>query len=82
MSVINCHICDANPAEKQQFNGGGLAEGIVCPVCYQPTCRYHLGTVRWRWRKSGETDHALVCKSCLRSYEHRHWDKYNRDWIT
>ncbi|NJN55032.1 MAG: hypothetical protein HC804_09920 [Anaerolineae bacterium] len=59
-----------------------LAEGEVCPVCYQPTCRNHLGTVRWRWRSSGAVDSALVCKECLRSYRHRDWDKYNRDWIT
>ena len=80
--VKRCHICDQDPFIKKRYGGGGLAEGIICLVCYQPTCRFHLSTVRWRWRASGEVDSALVCKDCVRSYAHRHWDAFNRDWIT
>lgn len=82
MSVKQCYICNKDAIARRQFGGDGLAEGEICPVCYQPTCRFHLGTVRWRWRSNGEVDSAQVCKECLRSYRHRDWDKYNRDWIT
>lgn len=82
MAVKYCYLCNQNPTIKQQYAGRGLAEGEMCPVCYQPTCRMHLSTVRWRWKSSGETDSTLVCKDCVRTYKHRDWDRYNRDWIT
>ncbi|MCZ7672687.1 MAG: hypothetical protein M5U34_39005 [Chloroflexi bacterium] len=59
-----------------------LAEGEYCPICYQPTCRRHLSVVRWRWRESEELDSGLVCKNCVRTYAHRSWDVFHRDWIT
>ncbi|GAB4271994.1 MAG: hypothetical protein Kow0080_17920 [Candidatus Promineifilaceae bacterium] len=82
MAVHTCHLCDENPAEKRLYGEHGLAEGEICPTCYQPTCRYHLTVVRWRWRSTGEVDSALICKSCKSSYAHRSWDAVNRDWIT
>lgn len=82
MAVKYCYMCNEDEAAKRRYGGDGLAKGEVCPICYQPTCRHHLGTVRWRWRRSGEVDAALVCKGCLRSYKHRAWDKLNREWIT
>lgn len=80
--VARCHLCDSNPGERRLFGREALNEGVVCPICYQPTCRFHLTVVRWRWRASGETDSALACKACVRTYAHRDWDRYNRDWIT
>lgn len=82
MSVRFCYLCNENPLEKRRYGNHGLADGEVCPICYQPTCRYHLTTVRWRWLDSGEVDDALVCKECKRTYAHRSWDAVNRDWIT
>jgi hypothetical protein len=82
MSVKFCVLCNEDPAAKRLYGGDGLAEGDYCPICHQPTCRFHLTTVRWRWRESGETDSALVCKNCSRTYAHRNWDAFNRDWIT
>lgn len=82
MSIPYCSICNENPIERRRYGRQGLAEGADCPVCYQPTCRYHLTTVRWRWRQNNEVDSALVCRRCQRSYAHRHWDAVNRDWIT
>ncbi len=82
MAVKYCQMCNEDPEAKQQYQGQGLADGEVCPICYHPTCRPHLGTVRWRWKNSGQLDSALVCKVCLRSYQHRDWDKYSREWIT
>lgn len=82
MAVNYCQMCIENPGEQSRYGDRGLGQGEVCPVCYNPTCRHHLGTVRWRWRKSGELDAALICKDCLRAYKHRDWDKFNRDWIT
>lgn len=80
MAVKYCYLCNQTPGKRPSIQA--LAEGIVCPVCYQPTCRTHLVTVRWRWRSSGQTDSALICQECRRSYKHRDWDRYNRDWIT
>ena len=82
MSVTYCYICASNLREQKLYGQQGLAEGLVCPLCYQPACRYHLTTVRWRWRETGETEAALVCKDCKRSYVHRQWDVHQRDWIT
>ena len=82
VAVNNCQMCQDNPEAQKQFADNGLADGEICPVCYNPTCRNHLRTVRWRWRKTGELDSTLVCQDCLRSYKHRDWDRYNKDWIT
>ena len=82
MAVTRCYLCDENPVEGRRLGGTGLSEGSDCPICYQPTCRYHLTTVRWRWRGSGALDEALICKECRRRYAQRDWDAYNRDWIT
>ena len=68
--------------EARRYGDGGLAEGVDCPICHRPACRYHLATVRWRWRESGELDAALICKECRRTYAQRDWDAVNRDWIT
>ncbi|MCA9993796.1 MAG: hypothetical protein H6988_08205 [Pseudomonadales bacterium] len=82
MAVSRCHECEQDPLEKRRYGGSGLAEGSACPICYQPTCRYHLTTVRWRWRDGGQLGDTLICKACKRSYAHRSWDVANRDWIT
>ena len=82
MTVQRCHLCEENPLEARRYGNGGLETGEDCPICFQPTCRYHLTFVRWRWRDSGRVDSALVCKQCKRSYAHRDWDVANRDWIT
>lgn len=82
MAVKYCTYCDQHPDEKGRVGSSGLMAGINCPVCYEPTCRHHLATVRWRWRRDGKVDAARVCKACQRSYKHRDWDKLNRDWIT
>ncbi|MCA9972796.1 MAG: hypothetical protein KC425_21405 [Anaerolineales bacterium] len=81
MAIKYCHICNEEPFARRA-TAEALAEGDICPVCFQPTCRRHLTTVRWRWRDSGEADAALVCRTCQRSYAHRSWDAHNRDWIT
>lgn len=82
MSVKYCHLCNQEPFGQNLPDPAALAAGEVCPICYQPTCRRHLTTVRWRWRESGEPDAALVCRECQRSYAHRSWDAHHRDWIT
>jgi hypothetical protein len=82
MSVQHCHLCAADPLEGQRYGSGGLADGTLCPICYRPTCRYHLTTVRWRWRENGGLGADLICKTCRNSYAHRDWDAANRDWIS
>jgi hypothetical protein len=82
MSVLSCHLCERNPLEARRYGGEGLAEGQNCPICFEPTCRYHLTYVRWRWRETGEVEAALVCKECKRTYAHRDWDAFHREWIT
>ncbi|MCA9935315.1 MAG: hypothetical protein KC415_15375, partial [Anaerolineales bacterium] len=77
MAVRYCYLCQQEPF-AQRAGETALEEGDTCPVCYQPTCRRHLTTVRWRWRSSGETDSALICRQCQRSYAHRTWDAHNR----
>lgn len=79
MAVKSCHICNK---DRSQSGSEALADGIICPVCYQPTCANHLATVRWRWRNSGQVDSAQVCRDCVSSYKHRNWDRYSREWIT
>lgn len=83
MSVTHCHICDKNPVEAQQFAQGGFADGAACPICLRPTCRYHLVTVRWRWRTvARDLDSAQICRECKRAYKHRNWDPLHREWIS
>lgn len=82
MAVTRCYLCDQDLIIKRRYGGGGLADGELCPICSAPTCRYHLTTVRWRWRDSSTTDSALICKECKRTYQHRNWDAHRRDWIT
>lgn len=83
MSVYSCHICESNPEERQRLSDDGLAEGVVCPVCHRPTCAHHLVTVRWRWRDQGRgLDSARVCRECKRTYRHREWDPFLREWIS
>ncbi len=82
MSIKYCYICQQQPFAASQTTPEALTEGEICPICYQPTCRQHLTTVRWRWRDSGATAAALVCRDCQRTYAHRNWDALNRDWIT
>lgn len=82
MAVQRCHLCEEDPVEARRYGSAGLEEGLLCPICYRPTCRYHLTTVRWRWRSNGHLDAGLICQSCKRSYAQRDWDVANRDWIT
>ena len=82
VSVKRCYLCDQDPLVKKRYGGGGLAEGMDCPLCFQSTCRYHLTVVRWYWRDSGEVGSALVCQECKRTYQHRNWDVMHRNWIT
>ena len=82
MAVKYCHLCRQDPAASRRYGRQGLAEGIECPICYQPTCRYHLTVVRWRWRDTAEVDSTLVCRRCQRTYAHRYWDALKREWIT
>lgn len=81
MTIKYCHLCQQEPVAQRAVSAD-LAQGDVCPICYQPTCRRHLATVRWRWRQSSEPDAALVCRQCQRTYAHRNWDALNRDWIS
>lgn len=82
MSVPQCHVCNANPDEHQIYGDSGLEGGDYCPVCYRPTCKNHLVTVRFRWTKDRRVDSALVCIQCKKTYQHRYWDVANRDWIS
>ncbi len=82
MAVTHCHICDSNPEDKRRYGDAGLEDGIICPICLRPTCRFHLGTVRWRWRDSGKLDSARICLACKNAYRHRDWDPVRRDWIS
>lgn len=82
MAVQRCYLCEENPIEGRRYGGDGLAQGGDCPICYRPTCRFHLTVVRWRWREDGRRDSALICKECRRTYAHRNWDAVHRDWIT
>ncbi|MBE0690501.1 MAG: hypothetical protein IH587_10320 [Anaerolineae bacterium] len=82
MTVTYCHICNNEPQEKRSYGDEGLDQGDYCPVCHRPACRFHLGTVRWRWRNTGKLDSARVCMSCKNSYSHRDWDPVHRDWIS
>jgi hypothetical protein len=80
--VTWCHICEDNPQDKRRYKGDGLAEGKNCPICFAPTCRYHLSTVRWRWKKEGSLGADQICKECKRTYRYRSWDILNREWIS
>jgi hypothetical protein len=82
MSVNRCYICDQNPRDKRRYGEEGLVAGQECPICYEPVCRYHLATVRWRWKNNGHVESAQICRECQRSYRHRSWDTLNRDWIS
>ena len=82
VTIKRCHICDGDPEIKRRYRGDGLAAGKECPICYAPTCRYHLATVRWRWKKDGSVDADQVCQECKRAYRHRSWDTLNREWIS
>lgn len=80
--VPYCQYCRNDPEFARLVGDSGLALGRLCPVCQQPTCQYHLTTVRWRWRDTGSLASTLVCQSCVRRFDHRHWDAARRDWIT
>lgn len=82
MGVKRCYLCEQDPLEGRRYGDAELAQGADCPICFQSVCRYHLTTVRWRWRESEEVDAALICKECKRTYAHRDWDTFNRDWIS
>jgi hypothetical protein len=83
MSITHCYICDKDPDDAKQFAGEGLDDGLTCPICQRPTCRYHLVTVRWRWRTPArELDSAQICRECKRTYAHRNWDPLHREWIS
>ena len=80
LPMKSCYLCDENPLEHQRYGVGTEIEN--CPLCYRPTCRFHLAIVRWKWRDSGRADFTLICQTCRRTYAHRNWDTYHRDWIT
>ncbi len=82
MAIRRCHLCEEDPEARRLYGRHGLAQGRDCPICYRPTCSYHLTVVRWRWRDSGRVDSTRVCQECKRHYAHRQWDVSNRDWIT
>ena len=82
MTVPNCHVCDSREEDKKTYGDTGLSEGDYCPVCYRPTCKFHLATVRFRWLSDRRVDSAKVCIDCKRAYLHRNWDVANRDWIS
>lgn len=82
MAVQRCYLCEESPLEARRYGEAGLEAGKDCPICYRPTCRYHLTMVRWRWRESGKVDATMICKECRRTYAHREWDVVHRDWIT
>jgi C4-type Zn-finger protein len=82
MGISHCHMCSANPTDSRSNQPGSLDNGVDCPVCHRPTCRQHLGTVRWRWIKTGVLDSARVCLDCKNAYRHREWDAVQRDWIS
>jgi len=83
MAVTRCHLCEEEHTNRDRYNADDLAGGIDCPICFQPTCRRHLSTVRWRWRNATrETASARICRACKSAYRHREWDPLNREWIT
>lgn len=82
MTVTRCHLCDSETDSKHRFQDEGLVSGRECPVCYAPTCQFHLTTVRWRWKNGGGVGSERVCKECKRTYRYRSWDTLNRDWIS
>lgn len=82
MAVYTCHICNSAPDEYRRFGDTGLPNGIICPVCHRPTCEHHLVTVRWRWRETRQVESGVVCRECKRTYRHRNWDPYAREWIS
>lgn len=81
MSVPYCHMCEKNQLEKDTYGDVSLAQGIYCPICHRPVCRFHMARVRWRWKTRGGLDSAYICKECKNTYQHRLWDSHNRDWI-
>ncbi len=82
MSVPNCHVCDSRPEDRRLYGATGLEDGDYCPVCYRPTCKNHLATVRFRWLSDRRLDSAQVCIECKKAYQHRNWDVANREWIS
>ena len=82
MSVHRCRLCEQSPEEARLYDDSGLESGGDCPICHSPTCRYHLTTVRWRWRDGSGVAAAQVCQACKRTYAHRDWDSFKREWIT
>ena len=80
--IRRCHICDSDGASRRSINEEALASGKECPICYAPTCRRHLVTVRWHWKNGEGVGVDQICKDCRRSYRHRSWDTLNRDWIS
>ena len=81
-AVPYCHLCEAHPEDSRSHHAGALDTGEYCPICYRPTCRQHLGTVRWRWIKTGRIETAQICLDCKNTYRHREWDPVHRDWIS
>ncbi len=82
MPVQECFICRQDVEARRSFGHEGYEDGLICPICRRPACRFHLATVRWRWRSSGLLEATRICQRCVNKYEHRNWDVANRDWIT
>ena len=83
MAVTRCYLCEEEHSNRLRQDPADLEEGIVCPICHQPTCRRHLSTVRWRWRNATrDIASARICRTCKREFRHREWDPLNREWIT
>jgi len=82
MAVPYCRICETHEDAKQRYGDTGLQDGDFCPICFRPTCRFHLGRVIWRWKENGQRAEAFVCLDCKNAYRHREWDAYHRDWVS
>jgi hypothetical protein len=83
MVVASCHLCDKKPEDAELYGASGFTQGEVCPVCFRPTCRHHMGMVRWRWKNDlRAVGSALVCMECKSAYKHRNWDPIHREWIS
>jgi hypothetical protein len=83
MAVTHCRLCEKNSNDAASFGTNGFAEGMICPICQRSTCRYHLTTVRWKWRTPAhDLDSAQICRECAKSYRHRSWDSGNREWVS
>lgn len=79
MAVPQCTQCRQLGVNTPTYD---LEGGDYCPICYNPTCKNHLTTVRFRWKETRQLDAVLICRNCKNSYQHRYWDSARREWIS